>query len=381
MSNFNLIKRPYQHFCLLLFVCILTISIMGKANASVKDKQKPAKTTSVKRRSSHPYCGLYCLYSVMKFTDKEIDFRELLKPEYIGHRKGSSMKELEKAAEDHGMYAQLVGKLTSRELRNSPYSMILHVKYTADKKKYDHFKLFLRTENGKAVLFDPPEPIRAVPFHELAPRWDGYALILSDTPIDTGGIFATARKQFAVYVAIAIVIILMVHWGKRQWLPPRAMISKPRLLGLSTVQGVGFVISALLCGGIYHFANDEGFLANANAATAVQQSHAVNFIPKVSKKTVGKLLYTNTVFIDARLARDFQAGHLEGAISIPVDANDTQRHNAVANIGKDARIVIYCQSAGCPYAGVVSKKLKADGFSNISIFKGGWREWEAQNND
>jgi rhodanese-related sulfurtransferase len=319
----------------------------------------------------------------MKFADKEIDFRELLKPEYIGHRKGSSMRELKKAAEDHGMYAQLVGKLTSRELRNSPYPMILHVKYTSDKKKYDHFKLFLRTESGKAVLFDPPEPIRAVPFHELAPRWrwDGYAVIISDTAIDTGRIFATARKQFAVYVSIAIGIILMVHWSKRKWLQPGAMISKPRLLGLSAAQGVGFVIVALLCGGVYHFANDEGFLAHANAAIPVQQAHAVSFIPKVSKKTVSKLLDTNTVFIDARLARDFHTGHLGGAINIPVDSNDTQRHNAVANIAKDTRIVIYCQSAGCPYAGVVSKKLIADGFSNISIFKGGWREWEAQNDD
>ena len=40
---------------------------------------------------------------------------------------------------------------------------------------------------------------------------------------------------------------------------------------------------------------------------------------------------------------------------------------------------MYCQSAGCKYAEIVAIKLIDDGFSNISIFKGGWVEWAAKN--
>ncbi|MHC4739885.1 MAG: rhodanese-like domain-containing protein [Planctomycetota bacterium] len=348
--------------------------------AETEQKQKLPKA-NIKYRSSGPYCGLYCLYAVIKATGKDIDFRNLLKGEYLGSWKGSSLSELKKAAEDHGLNARLIGKLTSRELRNSQYPIILHTKSNVSRKEYDHYELFLGIKDGKARLFDPPNPIKSVPFHELAPRWDGIGVVISAKPIDLGIIFAPARKRAIMCVAIAVVVILLVRWGRRRWLPSAILIARHQLLELSAVQGIGLIITAFLCGMVYHFANDEGFLAHANATTSVQQAHTGNFIPKVSKAKVEKLLGTDTVFIDARFARDFKAGHMEGAISVPVDANDTERYKSTAGIGKDAPIVIYCQSAGCKFAEKVTIKLNGDGFRNISIFKGGWNEWKAKNND
>jgi rhodanese-related sulfurtransferase len=130
---------------------------------------------------------------------------------------------------------------------------------------------------------------------------------------------------------------------------------------------------------VYHFTNDEGLLANANATAAIQQAHTGNFIPKIGERKVHKLLDSDTVFIDARRARDYKAGHLERAISVPVDANDVGRQKATAEIPKDSPIVMYCQSASCKYAEIVAIKLKNEGYSNISIFKGGWAEWAAKN--
>ena len=40
---------------------------------------------------------------------------------------------------------------------------------------------------------------------------------------------------------------------------------------------------------------------------------------------------------------------------------------------------MYCQSSACKYAEIVAIKLKDDGYSNISIYKGGWAEWVAKN--
>jgi rhodanese-related sulfurtransferase len=278
------------------------------------------------------------------------------------------------------MYAQLASKLTSRELCHSPYPIILHVKSTVDKKKYDHYELFLRAENDKAVLFDPPESIRAVSFRELAPCWDGYGIIVSVTPIDTGRIFVAARKQFIIYTAIVSWIVLMVRWGRRRWLQLWVKMSTYQLSGFSMAQSVGLVITALVFGVIYHFGNDEGFLAHTDAVSAVQQAHAVNFIPKIDVDKVRRLLDTDMIFIDARLTGDFEAGHLEGAINVPVDSNDTKRHKALTNIAKDSRIVLYCQSSECEFAEIVANQLASDGFTNLSIFKGGWQEWQTKNN-
>jgi len=173
-------------------------------------------------------------------------------------------------------------------------------------------------------------------------------------------------------------VVLAVHWARRRWLPATIVNSRRKLLGLSIVQGAALAVAALLCGMIYHFANDAGFLAHPDATEPIRQAHLGNFIPKVSKDKVQRLLNSDTIFIDARYARDFKAEHLEGAISVPVDANDTQRQKAMRSVPKDARIVVYCQSAGCKFAEKVAIKLTDDGFSNVSIFRGGWHEWAAK---
>ena len=143
-----------RQFYVVLLLCVLMSLITSNVHATGESGQESSTTLSVKRSSSHPYCGLYCLYATMRLADQKIDFRELLKPEYVSSRKGSSFAELEKAAEDHGMYAWPASNLTSRELRYSAYPIILHTKSSLSKKKYDHYELFLGTQNGKARLVD-----------------------------------------------------------------------------------------------------------------------------------------------------------------------------------------------------------------------------------
>jgi len=367
---------------LLLLICAIVILTTGQLFASERhqDTQNEPRSSITKRKSSsvRQYCGLYCLYAVMRLAGKQTDFLELTKPDYVGSPSGSSLAELKKAAEDHGLYAIPVGKLTDRELHNCRHPIILHVKPGLQSQLYTHYELFLGTENGQAKLFDPPNPVRLVPFRELAPRWDGNGLIISAEPIDLSSVFGPTRKRLIMYAAAAIAVILALHWAKRL-LPETLLNSRIKLMGLSITQAAGFAILALFVGMFYHFADDEGLLANAKATSAIQQAHAANFIPKIGERKVHKLLGSDAVFIDARFARDYKAGHLEGAISVPVDANDVELQKVTADIPKDSRIVMYCQSSGCKYAEIVAIKLIKDDYSNISIFRGGWAEWKAKN--
>lgn len=364
---------------LLLFICVTGLLGASQLCAVDESEQSKSKTSAVVRKSSAgPYCGLYCLYVTIKLAGREVDFRELAKHDYVGSNLGSSLDELKKAARDNGLCAAPVEKLNSRMLRRCQYPLILHVRSSVASPTYDHYELFLGERTGQARLFDAPGSLRSVPFRELAPCWDGSGLIVSTEPIDLAAVFAPARRRFMLYAACAVSAILALH-GARRRLPQELLNTKARLFALSATQAGAFAVVALLCGLLYHFANDEGLLANANATASIQEAHQGNFIPKVSERKVHKLLDTDAIFIDARFARDYEAGHLEGAISVPVDANDAERCKATAHISKDARIVLYCQSAGCKFAETVAIKLKADGFSNVSIFRGGWAEWVATN--
>lgn len=370
LSSASSAKHLYLFSLILAFLPGSAIAISGQADKTVNPPCSKSPSGS--------YCGVYCLYMAMKIFDVDIEHRELLKPEYIGSHKGSSLAELQKAAQDNGLYAVPVEKLTSRELRRSPYPVILHVKSSADKKDYDHYELFLETQNGQARMCDPPGPVRLVPFYELAPRWDGTGLMVSKKPIDIRVVFAPARKRLLICSAIAVLAILIVRWGRRRWLSSTATISRPRLFCLSAAQGAGLALLALLSGMVYHFVNDEGFLAHPNATASIEQAHLGNFIARINRKQAQKLHNDNAVFVDARSNDDFKAGHLEGAINIPVDVSDDQRRKVMAGIAKNARIVVYCQNGGCEFAEKVAIELMSDGFPNVSLLNGGWGEWTGE---
>jgi len=378
VCNLSVVGSRARRFMLL--VCTMAILIVSEVCAADESEQGMPESASSKYKTSHsyPYCGLYCVYTALGLADMGVDFRELVKPEYIGRRKGSSMVELKRVAEDHGLYIVAADKLSSRELRICHYPVILHVKSVLESQEYNHYELFLGTDNGKAKLFNPPGPLERVSFQDLIPRWNGNGLIVSPEPIDHASIFGPSRKRLIMYVAAAIAVILALHRAKR-WLPEAMLNSRGKLFGLSIGQGAVFAIVALLCGMLYHFANDAGLLANTDATAAIQQAHAGNFIPKIGEGKVHKLLSSGAVFIDARFARDYKAGHLKGAISLPVDANDVERQKVTADISKDSRIVMYCQSSACKYAEIVAIKLIKNDYSNISIFRGGWAEWTTKN--
>lgn len=325
-----------------------------------------------------PHCGLYCLYSVLKLDGQDIDYRELVKPEYYGRLRGSSLAELNRAATDYGLYAGVATRLSTRALRKAPYQAILHLKAGAEETEYDHYGLFMGTENGKARIYSPPEAPRSVSFAELASQWDGYALFVSKRPFDIDSIFTPDRQRLLLCGAAGTFIVLLGHFARRLWLSVAGAMSRKWTLGLTAGQAAALGLVALLFGGLYHFAHDEGLLANASATASVQKAHTANFIPKISAKRTRALLGTGTVFIDARLARDYKNGHLEGAISLPVDANDAVWDQTLAIIPQGCPIVAYCQSTGCKFAENVALRLMEAGHEEISIFKAGWVDWVAR---
>ncbi len=265
------------------------------------------ETSSLKPR---PHCGLYCLYSILKLSGQDLDFRDLVKPAYYGRLMGSSLAELNQGAKDYGLYAGVVTRLSTRALRDCPYWAILHVRRNPEAKEYDHYQLFLGTENGRAKLFNPPEGVKLVQFSDLAPLWDGYALFVSPRPFNVDAIFTADRQRLLLYATIGCLILLAAHLGRRVWLTVAGNPSTgsgqalPRrwAMGLTAGQAGLLALSAVFCGGFYHFANDEGLLANATATTSLQKAYQGSFIPRISHQKARALLGNNTVFIDARLA-------------------------------------------------------------------------------
>jgi rhodanese-related sulfurtransferase len=82
----------------------------------------------------------------------------------------------------------------------------------------------------------------------------------------------------------------------------------------------------------------------------------------------------SAVFVDARHSFDFDLSHIKGAISVPLKDYDVKKA-ALDGIPKDRLIVVYCDGAECNSSIELSVKLMTDGYRNVRIFFGGWREW------
>ena len=79
------------------------------------------------------------------------------------------------------------------------------------------------------------------------------------------------------------------------------------------------------------------------------------------------------VLIDIRDTKEYSAGHIAGALSMPVSSVD-------ARIGelesyKDKPVVLVCKMG--QHASAVGRKLKALGFENVRRLSGGMAEWTA----
>jgi hypothetical protein len=224
------------------------------------------------QKSSGGYCGIYCLYASMKYFGVNIDHNELIKPEYIGSFKGSSLAELKKAAQDHGLYAVPVSRLSTKDLRGLTLPVILHVKSSPTVKKYEHYELFLGSKQEKALIYDPPNLPEFVDFWTLAPIWDGSALLVSDKPINLNAVFSSSRLRFVGFTGIAIAGVFAVRFSQRRFPGLKTMSVRQSLL-LGLAQCAILILASLAVAFVYHSINDEGLLKRPQAAKAVQLAY------------------------------------------------------------------------------------------------------------
>ncbi len=85
------------------------------------------------------------------------------------------------------------------------------------------------------------------------------------------------------------------------------------------------------------------------------------------------------LFLDARRAAEYEAGHIAGARSIPIWEHDADaRIDALRSDGvpSDKDIVVYCSGATCEDSARLAERLALAGFFKLSLYKDGFPDWE-----
>jgi rhodanese-related sulfurtransferase len=131
----------------------------------------------------------------------------------------------------------------------------------------------------------------------------------------------------------------------------------------------------------YALAGDEALtvwlaLRNASAARLAEVERAardylgdeVETIDRI--ELVERLRRGDVVLVDVRPAEEFEAGHIEGARSIPI----AELEHRLAELPADREVVAYCRGPFCAYAHQAVRTLQGAGRAARRM-EDGWPEW------
>jgi rhodanese-related sulfurtransferase/DNA-binding HxlR family transcriptional regulator len=86
---------------------------------------------------------------------------------------------------------------------------------------------------------------------------------------------------------------------------------------------------------------------------------------------VERLRNCDVILVDVRPSEEFDAGHIEGARSIPID----ELQDRLAELPTDREIVAYCRGPFCAYAHEAVRTLESAG-RRARRMSEGWPEWQ-----
>ena len=318
------------------------------------------------------YCGIYCVYAALNGFGHKPEFKSLLETRYIGKPEGSSIQELMAAVEDNGMHALPMMGLSRANLVTARTPIVLHVSLPSAPGYFGHWVLFLGMENGQAKILDVPHGPELTPIADVLARWDGVGLYISEQPMSSWRVKAeslmTAENLalFTGLLVMAAVLQRLMRRKKDKTALRSSWIMVPALLAAAGLLSLG-----------WHLLSNDGYVRNQVAVRTVVQQHRPSFLPKLQIPEMEKALKDEKVIIvDARYPRDYQAGHLPGAINVPVFTTQNERRKLLGDVPRNARVIVYCQSDSCQFDEALGSALVAEGIENVALFPGGWMKWE-----
>jgi rhodanese-related sulfurtransferase len=82
------------------------------------------------------------------------------------------------------------------------------------------------------------------------------------------------------------------------------------------------------------------------------------------------------LFVDAREASDYAAGHVPGAVNLPFDESVTDPGRLEKLDGRGKPYIVYCGGGGCEVSIQMAGALIQVGHKKVLVFEGGYPEWE-----
>jgi rhodanese-related sulfurtransferase len=151
----------------------------------------------------------------------------------------------------------------------------------------------------------------------------------------------------------------------------------PGTLRLALKEGLFILFSAVLLGLAYTAISEKGLFGPPSAPMEYSLPEADRSPETITLDEAQDLHFSEkAVFIDTRGDTAYRAGHIPGAINIPLPELE-QEVEFLKEVSLGKVLIPYCDGSACHSSVEFSTRLMASGISNIKVFFGGWEEWTA----
>ena len=86
-------------------------------------------------------------------------------------------------------------------------------------------------------------------------------------------------------------------------------------------------------------------------------------------------LNSENMFVDARTEDDYIAGHIPGAVSLPVGQAEEVLFSFLDRFPPTQKLIVYCSSVECTDSHDLAEILKSYGFENVWLYPQGYSGW------
>lgn len=117
--------------------------------------------------------------------------------------------------------------------------------------------------------------------------------------------------------------------------------------------------------------------ANGVVSAVARNNPVVHDIEIGSVETAGEIFNAGTaVFVDARPADEFNDGHIQGAVSLPLASFDDEIERFFETYPFSTSIITYCSGRECQDSHELAQFLIEIGYTDVRVFIDGYPVWE-----
>jgi rhodanese-related sulfurtransferase len=143
--------------------------------------------------------------------------------------------------------------------------------------------------------------------------------------------------------------------------------------------GEALVIIGLSCvlGGATHYSIIRRFLAGEFRQSFVDTQKYAGIVFITLAEAQDLFSQGKAVFVDSRKPGEFAAGHVPGAVSLPLTEGRDALEKLAALYSSTQRLIVYCEGGDCQTSAAMARLLHDRGFWDIRVLIGGWAVWAA----